>query len=444
MKLTIVFIALLIYVWLSTFRFRVSLAVYVGFLATALHSVAVIPGQSVVKLAFPALILGYVAHGVSGSRRTWFDKELGLWTGAFFATALLGLILSGGLGGSGAKAWQLAGPMALGLIVSVGAREERTLRTISWGFVGFSSLSAVIAIAQASDLAFLAPVASLTTATDVLDPNRVPGPFNNPNGLAAVLSVSMPLAFVLFALEARAVRRVVLALALAVLGVALIFTYSRSGWFGATAGILLLLSSKRIRRRVAVPVALVVGTGVVSYLLLGRDESIAHARIAELALNTISGVNSVAERLAAWQKALAIARDHTLLGIGYGNFPSAQIAGRFRWVTGRVTHNVFMTVLAEMGVVGLGLLVALFVRVFRNLWAGVRCARSTSLSALSWGFLAAMLSYVVGQGMAHGSLGSEVMWVLIGLSFAVRSLGADAASSEDRIAREACRENGRS
>ncbi len=428
MKLLLAGTLVLLYLWLATFRFRVALVVYVGFLATALHSVAVLPGQSVIKLAFPALLLGYLAKGAGSGRGFRLDRDLLIWMAAFLGVAAIGVLLAGTTRDAGAKVWQLAGPMALGLVVAAGGRSERTLWLLAWGLVGFSSLSALVAIAQASQLAVLRPIADLTAATDALDPKRMSGPFNNPNGLAAVLSISVPVAAVLFSRERSVSRKVLLGVALTVLGVALVFTYSRSGWIGAVIGTSALLFCRRIRAGLVIPLLLFAATIVVSYVSLGGEESIVHTRVSELALNTVVGVNSMAERLAAWDKAITITREHPVFGIGFGNFPSAQIAGRFRWVSGKVTHNVFMTVLAEMGVLGLGLFVALVVRVFRNLGAGITRGRDSSVQVLSWAFLAATLSCIAGQGLAHGSVGSEIMWVLFGVSFALRSLatrGAD-------------------
>jgi O-antigen ligase len=317
--------------------------------------------------------------------------------------------------------------MVLGPIVAGGSRSERTLKAVAWGIVVFATVSALIAIAQSTHSSVLAPIAGLTSATEKLDPRRVPGPFDNPNGLAAVLSIAIPIGAALFA-GAPGRLRAALAPMVVAMSAAIVLSYSRAGWVGLAAGLPLLLIPSRVRFRLAVPLALLFATGVAMYFGLGAERSLVSVRLSDLALDTISGVNSFAERLALWHKAITIAQRYPVLGIGFGNFPSAQIAGQFRWVGGLITHNVFLTVLAEMGLVGVALFITLIVRTFHNLIAGARTYGAPELSLLSWGFLASMTSYVVGQGMAHGSLVSELMWVLIGLSFAAKALATRATS----------------
>jgi O-antigen ligase len=421
-------LAVLLYTWIATFRFRIALVLYIGFIATAVHGVAVLPGWSIIKMAFPPLVLGFFVTHLRARVSACIDRDLLLWVAALLAAAFVGIVTSEHRTPPIATVWQLGGPMVLGLIVAGGSRSERTLRAVAWGIVGFATVSALIALAQASHSSVLAPIAQLTSATEKLDPRRVPGPFDNPNGLAAVLSIAIPIGAALFA--GVSVRlRIALAFMLVAMSAAVVLSYSRAGWVGLAAGLPLLLAPRRVRFRLAVPIALLFATSVALYFGLGAETSFVSVRLGELALDTFSGVNSFAERLALWHKAIMIAQQDPILGIGFGNFPSAQIAGQFRWVGGLTTHNVFLTVLAEMGLVGLALFVALIVKTFRNLVAGARAYGAPGLSLLSWGFLASMVSYVVGQGMAHGSLVSELMWVLIGLSFAVRALATDARAS---------------
>ncbi len=425
MKFILVGLVALLFIWIATFRFRIALVLYIGLIVTAVHNAAVLPGWSVIKMAFPPLVLGFlVAHlRVRGSVR--IDRDLLMWVGALLAAAFIGLMTSEHRAPPIATVWQLGGPMLLGLIVAGGSRSERTLKAVAWGIVLFATVSALIALAQATHSPVLAPIARLTSATENLDPRRVPGPFDNPNGLAAVLSISIPIGVALFA-GTSARRRVALALMVVAMSAAIVLSYSRAGWVGLGAGLPLLLVPRRVRFKLVVPLALLFATGIALYFGLGAERSFVSVRLGELALNTISGVNSFAERIALWQKALAIAQRYPILGIGFGNFPSAQIAGQFRWVGGLITHNVFLTVLAELGVVGLVLFVGLLASAVRNLVAGARAYGSPELSLLSWGLLASTVSYFAGQGMAHGSLVSELMWVLIGLSFAVRALAIEA------------------
>jgi O-antigen ligase len=88
---------------------------------------------------------------------------------------------------------------------------------------------------------------------------------------------------------------------------------------------------------------------------------------------------SVIERLAHWQTAVAMARDYPWLGVGFGNYPVRYDDYAFpNWplALGHA-HNYYLNVLAEVGLLGLGAYVWLWVVVVihtfsltrsRNVW----------------------------------------------------------------------------
>lgn len=148
------------------------------------------------------------------------------------------------------------------------------------------------------------------------------------------------------------VRWAVMAIAaLCLLG--LVLTLTRQVWAGAAAGALLAsVGSRRLRRRL--PAAIVAGVVVIGGALLvvpGLQAKL-HTRA--------SAQKPVWDRLNSDAAALRMAESRPLLGFGWGTFPrySPQyyhIAKTYPLSAVGEVHNVVLSNLAELGVVGVGL-----------------------------------------------------------------------------------------
>jgi O-antigen ligase len=93
---------------------------------------------------------------------------------------------------------------------------------------------------------------------------------------------------------------------------------------------------------------------------------------------------SVVERMAHWQAGWYMFLDHPWLGVGAGNYADAYPAysvGQWLEPLGHA-HNYYLNMLAELGLVGGGLLVLLLGLVFREL--GGRLVRSEQPAGPFW------------------------------------------------------------
>jgi O-antigen ligase len=148
------------------------------------------------------------------------------------------------------------------------------------------------------------------------------------------------------------VRRAVIAIAaLSLLG--LVLTLTRQVWAGAAAGVILAsLGSRQIRRRL--PVALVAGA-----VLIGGALAVSPGLRAKFDTRA-SAQKPVWDRLNSDSAAVRMAESHPLLGYGWGSFPTASprfyhVAKTYPLSSVGEVHNVVLSNLAELGVVGLGL-----------------------------------------------------------------------------------------
>ncbi|KVH55200.1 polymerase [Burkholderia sp. MSMB1072] len=108
-----------------------------------------------------------------------------------------------------------------------------------------------------------------------------------------------------------------------------------------------------------------------------------HLNLAESAADRMRDAGQIAPRLALWKYGLAMFREHPLLGVGWGEFPSHQFA-LVRTLGGveiaNNSHDIFIDLLAKSGLVGLGVLAVALVTWF------VRAVRAPQSSMRVFGF----------------------------------------------------------
>ena len=174
----------------------------------------------------------------------------------------------------------------------------------------------------------------------------------------------------------------------AVTTAALIASWSRGAWLGFVAGTAVLAFYWPKKRRLGI---VMLGLAAV-LLLLGMQFHLIPASITErvtsfsqdLQFGDVRGVDindanyAVLERLAHWQAALNMARDHLWLGVGFGNYePAYANYALINWPAplGHA-HNYYLNLLAETGIIGLAAYLLLWTAVF---WQTIRL-----LKQLDW------------------------------------------------------------
>lgn len=134
---------------------------------------------------------------------------------------------------------------------------------------------------------------------------------------------------------------------------ALFLSGSRSGWFGTTLGVIVLLglwAGRRGWRTLAVTLGALVGSGVASFWGLWIGSEMFRDRIG----SALRVEGSAAWRIDAWQDTWRMFLDRMGFGFGPGTYrwtyPPFQTWSGYRWL--RYAHNEYLHALAEYGVVG--------------------------------------------------------------------------------------------
>jgi O-antigen ligase len=229
---------------------------------------------------------------------------------------------------------------------------------------------------------------------------RAFGHFDQPNPFAGYLTTILPLALCMAACRTNPTPYRWLAVAASALllgGIGL--SQSRGAWLGAVvAGLCLLLVWSRFTRRLVIPCALggllvltLAVSGVLPAAILDRlGQTIEYFGVFDVRTVEVTSSNwAVVERMAHWQAGWYMFLDHIWLGVGAGNYAQAYPAyyvGSWREPLGHA-HNYYLNILAELGVLGGGMLVLLLALAFREL--GGVLMRSAASAETFWRYVLA-------------------------------------------------------
>lgn len=352
----------------------------------------------------PMLVLGAatLAAAAWGERRRW-RATFGALAPMLVFVAAVGLSALG----SSERAASLstlveAGKMAalvwlVFVLGSSSARREAVLWTVAASLLVFATLALQQAVQRGLFHEFV-------VALVVAGPE---GPFRDNNDIARVLSLSVPLWWLLFRNRRGAADGVAAAAGgwLATAGV--VATFSRGGFLALVAGVAAVsaLTVRPLWRAAAIPPLFVAA------LLLVAPQPY---RERVLTIARPQAESSVQGRMEIWREGLRTAGANPLAGQG----PGTLRVGEKR----RTSHNIFIELLAETGAIGLGAYVFVLATAFACLHRARRAGESAREFAdfgrvgnASVGLEAALVAYLT-AGLTLGSPLQSPLFVLIGLA----------------------------
>jgi putative inorganic carbon (hco3(-)) transporter len=258
-----------------------------------------------------------------------------------------------------------------------------------------------------------------------VDDFRITGPIGDPNFYAQLLIVIVPLALDRFLNERRLALRLLAGWALAVALLSIIFTFSRGGFLA-----LAIIGLCWIARRSINPLVLLLGLALAVSLApivpAGYTD-----RITSLAgvLPGLEGAGiadaSLRGRMSENLTALHIFSDHPVLGVGRGNYAThyTEYALRAGIPVGHTlaAHNLYLEIMAEMGVLGLlafGLILWVAFRNLRESYQAFKLAGQLNHAALIEAFAIGLIGYLSASMFLHGAY-IRSFWLLAGIAFAL-------------------------
>jgi O-antigen ligase len=236
----------------------------------------------------------------------------------------------------------------------------------------------------------------------------------NPNDLALMLNLILPLSVALLVSATRLRERALLLLALGLQVVAVVLTFSRAGFL--TLATTLLVYAFRLRRtrhwRLVAAGALLAAVAV-AFLPSGYLERILTLRAMEA-----DSTGSARERYSGNVAALDHVAEHPLLGAGLGmNILVLNETVGARW---RAVHNTYLEYAVDLGLPGLALFLLLLVGCLRSARAARR-AGAPALRALAEGIEISLVGFAL-AAVFHPAAYRFYFYYLGALALAARSV----------------------
>jgi len=183
----------------------------------------------------------------------------------------------------------------------------------------------------------------------------------NPNDLAINIAISFPIAMV-FMLNAKGLKKMIWCVALVLMPIAIVLTYSRSGLLAFILTLVVCVWEYGIKGKRRSLVITVAATLVFGFAV-SMTSSHYRARVESIALGNIEGSGdkgSLAARKELLKKSLYVAATHPFFGVGPGCFALVDKG----WV---IAHNSYSELAAESGFAALILFLLTMAAAFKNI-----------------------------------------------------------------------------
>jgi putative inorganic carbon (hco3(-)) transporter len=224
----------------------------------------------------------------------------------------------------------------------------------------------------------------------------------DPNHLAATMAATIPILLLLTFRKEMKLWRLFPAAGMVLMTITLSITGSRSGLLGFLAGLLVLWWRSRHRVIAAVLGLTILAAGA---LLLPQQYKGRYATIGQSQLD-----DSSKTRLQLWKNGVRMAIDHPLTGVGIGCFATANSMdySPASDPTFLVSHSLYVQVPAELGLVGLVVVLLFMLEIFRLNRATARRVRAAGpewwfeallLQACSAGLIALLVTGIFGDNL---------------------------------------------
>lgn len=295
------------------------------------------------------------------------------------------------------------------------------LRSKEWFMrgVGCTAVSATLVALYGLYQNFFGTVSQTWQDADMFSEieGRVVSTFENPNVLAEYLIMVIPLMVALFIVGNGPRMKVAAAFATAATLGCLVYTWSRGAWLGIIVGMLvfLLMYSKNTMA------LFIFGSLGIPFLPFVLPDSITQRF---LSIGNL-GDSSTSYRVNIWHGVIDMIGDHWKSGIGIGNPAFSKVYPAYALSaieTAPHSHNLYLQIIVELGVVGLVVFLALL---FLNAQGGFEFHMNENRreKLYSSALLCGIFSVLV-QGMTdyiwYNYRVFLMFWLMIGLGAAIR------------------------
>jgi O-antigen ligase len=406
-------VALLALAFLAIAAWKPIIGLYAAVLAIPLEAVGVSVGNAnatPAKALLDLLAIVILAHLLLGQRRAHI-RAAHAWFGGVILVSLLGVAFAPDTSTLLQLTAQALAYVIISIFVTGIDRDEieRLLQVL------------VFSGAVAGLVTVLTTGPQVATEGGRVVTGRAQAGFAHPNVLAFFLQLTLGPALVMLR-RPQLAQRLAVSAAVGMMIAGLALTLSRAAFLGTAVMLIILLASSPFRRLAAALAVIVVVLAVTNF-----DNILSSSEISQVSqrISTVSSVQGVGQdpRVAIWSVTPRIVADHFVLGVGEGNFYTASV--RYGVFLPDHTpfdhaHNLFLTVAAELGLVGLAIFGGFLIAVGRAAWRGLRArGRSGRLVLACVASLVGLLATSVAEYPPRTEVILATTLVLVGVILAL-------------------------
>ena len=292
---------------------------------------------------------------------------------------------------------------------------EHRLRLVTnvWIIVGF--IIALIAVFEFLIFGFPNLIQTSATEASLFTRSVRSSVFLSPTLLSSYLNLCIFLLIGRLLGTKKKINMVFLIGVFLILFFALIFSFSRGGWVGFIIGSAYILYKMRALKRFVVfgliilLIFIIIGGGII--------ERVVTERLASFASPTED--RAFQERLMLWRATKKMILEQPFLGVGIGNSPDMyEKLYHYYPSIFRYTHNLYLNITAELGLIGLALFVWLCISVAKAVSNFLKRIESREHKIVLYPFIAGYVAYLV-HGLLHFHLAERHIWAFLGIGMAV-------------------------
>ena len=248
---------------------------------------------------------------------------------------------------------------------------------------------------------------------------QVFGLFGNVNFFAEYLIIPLPIAVSLFFASQNKFKKILLLIAILAMGISLTVTFTRSSYLGFGASLIFMailfmtLQGKSfIKENKNFFIIILVAIIIITLLFvipnpLNKSGTAIYKIKSRISVSQLSQSFSISSRITNWKFTTLMIKDNPLLGSGIGTYKynSLRYQARFLeqgqnrsiypYVFATKTHNEYLQLWAELGIVGLGIFIWLIISYFYYGLRFIKRVKNRYKQGITIGLMGAVVAVLI-------------------------------------------------
>jgi O-antigen ligase len=248
---------------------------------------------------------------------------------------------------------------------------------------------------------------------------QVFGLFGNVNFFAEYLIIPLPIAVSLFFASQNKFKKILLLIAILAMGTSLTLTFTRSSYLGFGVSLIFMailfitLQSKSfIKENKNIFIIILVAIIIITLLFvipnpLNKTGTAIYKIKSRISVSQLSQSFSISSRISNWKFTTLMIKDNPLLGSGIGTYKynSLKYQARFLeqgqnrsiypYVFATKTHNEYLQLWAELGIVGLGIFIWLIIIYFYYGLRFIKRVKNRYKQGITIGLMGAVVAVLI-------------------------------------------------